>query len=83
MPTNIWKQINRFPKVHFMQGSPYKLQDLDKACIQKALAVVILSKHSDQDTNSTTMADADTIFIYKTIKSCNPNIRIITELSKF
>lgn len=81
MPTNIWKQINRFPKVHFMQGSPYKLQDLDKACIQKALAVVILSKHSDQDTNSTTMADADTIFIYKTIKSCNPNIRIITELT--
>lgn len=84
MPTHIWKQINRFPKIYFMQGSPQKLIDLDKACIQKALAVVILSKHTDQDSTSTTsMADADTIFIYKTIKSVNPNVRIITELSKY
>lgn len=29
------------------------------------------------------MVDADTIFIYKTVKTANPNIRIITELASF
>jgi len=81
MPTEIWKQINRFPKVYFMQGSPLKLSDLEKACIQKATAVVILSKHSDNDGNNSGMVDADTIFIYKTVKLLNPSIRIITELA--
>ena len=82
MPTEIWKQINRFPKVYFLQGSPLKLSDLDKACVQKAAAVVILSKHSENDdSNNTGMVDADTIFIYKTVKLLNPNIRIITELA--
>lgn len=81
MPTEIWKQINRFPKVYFMQGSPLKLSDLEKACIQKATAVVILSKHSDNEGNNSGMVDADTIFIYKTVKLLNPTIRIITELA--
>ena len=59
------------------------MTDLDKVCVQKALAVVILSKNSSEEKENTSMADADTIFIYKTIKSVNPNVRIITELSKY
>ena len=81
MPAEIWKQINRFPKVFFMRGSPLKISDLEKAFIQKASAVVILSKHSDNDTSTTGMVDADTIFIYKTVKLLKPHIRIITELA--
>ena len=82
MPTSIWKQINRFPKVYFMRGSPLKVEDLNRLSIHKALSVVILSKNPEQMNNSNaTMADADTIFIYKTIKSRNQNIRIITELA--
>lgn len=49
MPTEIWKTINRFPKVYFMQGSPLKLMDLERACIHKAQTVVILSKHNDHE----------------------------------
>ena len=42
IPTSIWKQINRFPKVYFIQGSPLKLTDLEKVHISKALAILIL-----------------------------------------
>lgn len=80
MPTEIWKQINRFPKVFFLQGSPLNPNDLERASIHSASAVVILSKHSENDLN-TSMVDADTIFIYKTVKLMNPSIRIITELA--
>lgn len=44
IPSEIWQQINHFPKVYFMQGSPLKLADLDKVRIQKASSVVILGK---------------------------------------
>lgn len=82
MPTSIWIQINRLPKVYFMQGSPLKLEDLNQLSIMKALSVVILSKNAEESQHTDgTMADADTIFIYKTIKSRNPSIRIITELA--
>ena len=84
MPANIWQQINRFPKVYFIQGNPLKPEDLDRVCLQSALALVILSKKSENDNSqTTTMVDADSIFIYKTVKSQNPNIRIITELGIF
>lgn len=63
-----------------MLGSPLKLQDLDRACITKANALVILQKNQE-DENISSMVDADTIFIYKTVKLLNPNINIITELA--
>jgi potassium large conductance calcium-activated channel subfamily M alpha protein 1 len=82
IPSEIWQQINHFPKVYFMQGSPLKLGDLDKARIQKASSVVILGKYKENDNNShSSQVDADTIFIYKTVKLLNPQIRIITELA--
>lgn len=74
-------QINKFPKVYYLQGSPLKWQDLEKACIAKAAALVILQKPNDQEDGISSIVDADTIFIYKTVKHLNPNINIITELA--
>lgn len=80
LPTSMAKQINKFPKVYFIQGSPLVQSDLERCCIQKALSLVILSKMNEQDITSS-MVDADTIFIYKTVRLLNPNIQIITELA--
>ena len=82
MPSHIWAQLSEFPKVYFIQGSPLKLGDLRRSGIKFAAAVIILSKTSDLDTNNVTnMVDADTIFIYKTVKLMNKGVRIITELA--
>ena len=82
IPVKIWKEINRFPKIYYLQGSPLKRGDLDRAGIDKAIAAIILSSSKEGDKNSF-MVDADTIFIYKTIKTSNPGVRIITELASF
>ncbi|CAD8066859.1 unnamed protein product [Paramecium sonneborni] len=81
IPTEIQLQINKFPKVYFQQGSPLNTDDLKKACIQKASALVILQKSADQEEGISNIVDADTIFIYKTVKLLNQNINIITELA--
>ncbi|CAK75823.1 unnamed protein product (macronuclear) [Paramecium tetraurelia] len=81
IPTEIQLQINKFPKVYFQQGSPLNTEDLKKACIQKASALVILQKSADQEDGLSNIVDADTIFIYKTVKLLNQNINIITELA--
>ena len=50
--------------------------------IKKASSVVILGKYKENDSSShSSQVDADTIFIYKTVKLLNPQIRIITELA--
>ncbi|KAL4487940.1 hypothetical protein ABPG72_022800 [Tetrahymena utriculariae] len=82
IPSELWNQINTFPKVYFMLGSPLKQEDLERACVKKALALVILSKPREKQINNSGMVDADTIFVYKTVKYMNPNIQIITELAQ-
>jgi len=82
LPAEIWEQINRFQRIYVMQGSALKPQDLEKAGIHKAIAVVILSRKRENDgTESEGMYDADTIFQYKTVRHTNPKVRIITELA--
>ena len=39
-----------------------------------------MSKPGEHDNNASSMVDADTIFIYKTVRLMNSNIKIITEL---
>jgi len=57
------------------------LGDLEKAKIQKASSVIILGKYKENDNNGMdSQVDAETIFVYKTVKLMNPQIRIITEL---
>lgn len=82
IPTSLWNQINKFPKVYYLQGSPTKINDLERACIHKALALVILSKQNETEGQQTGMVDADTIFLYRTVKLMNPTIQIITELAQ-
>jgi hypothetical protein len=82
IPSEIWKDIQYFPDVYYMQGSPIKSKDLHRACIKKAKAVIILSKNQNyHDDNHNEMVDADTIFIYKAIRNENRNVLIIADLA--
>ena len=79
IPSEIWKEIQYYPDIYFMQGNPIKSKDLHKAGIKKARAVIILSKPTT-DVDQVDMVDADTIFIYKAIKNETKNALIIAEL---
>ena len=79
IPSEIWKEIQYYPDIYYMQGNPVKSKDLHKAGIKKAKAVIILSK-STSDLEQSEMVDADTIFIYKAIKNETKSTMIIAEL---
>ena len=79
IPSEIWKEIEYYPDVYYMQGNPMKSRDLKKAGINKAKAVIILSKSSPNNEGSN-MVDMDTIFIYKAIQNETKSIMIIAEL---
>jgi hypothetical protein len=36
IPVEIWMEINRFPKIFYLKGSPLKTSDLERAGISKA-----------------------------------------------
>ena len=77
--SKIWKEIQYFPDIYYMQGNPIKSDDLKKAGVSKAQAVVILSKYN-QDNDSLEMMDSDSIFIYKAIKNESQKTLIIADL---
>ena len=79
IPSEIWKEIQYYPNIYFMQGNPIKSKDLQKARVKKAKAIIILSK-STTDVEQADMVDADTIFIYKAIKNETKSALIIAEL---
>lgn len=78
--TLIWKEINRFEEIYIIWGSALNPADLERAALNKAKAIVILSKTPEKNAEAK-MMDADAIFMYKTIKSVCPDIRIVTELA--
>lgn len=80
IPYEIWKDIEYYPDVYYLQGNPMKSKDLQKAGIKKAKAIIILSKSNSNNVNSSNMVDMDTIFIYKAIKNETKAIMIIAEL---
>ena len=80
IPSELWKEIQYFPDIYFMQGNPIKSEDLKKAGISKAEAVIILAKKS-VDIDQFDMIDANTIFIYKAIKNEVKNALIIADLT--
>ena len=45
IPSELWKEIQYFPDVYYMQGNAIKSKDLKKAGIPKAEAVIILSSN--------------------------------------
>ena len=77
--TDIWKEIQYYPDIYYMQGNPIKSEDLKKAGVSKAQAVVILSKYT-QDNELLEMMDANSIFIYKAIKNESSDTLIIADL---
>ena len=79
LSSEIWKDIQYFPDIYYMQANPIKSDDLKKARVSKAKAVVILSKYN-QENQLLEMVDADTIFIYKAIKNESSSILIIADL---
>ena len=79
IPNEIWKEIEYYPDVYYMQGNPMKSRDLQRAGIKRAKAVIILSRMSSSHEGST-MVDMDTIFIYKAIQNETKSIMIIAEL---
>ena len=80
IPNEIWKEIEYYPDVYYIQGNPMKSKDLQRAGIKKAKAVIILSKSNPNDESSSNMVDMDTIFIYKAIKNEIKGNIIIAEL---
>ncbi|KAL4473536.1 hypothetical protein ABPG74_022400 [Tetrahymena malaccensis] len=80
-PTKIWNDINRFPKIIFIKGSPLKHEDLMRANIQFADKAVIFSKEVTKEMNQVDeMLDSESIFIYKAIQKLNKNVQIMIEL---
>jgi len=42
--TFIWNEINRFEEVYLIKGSALNPADLEKVCVSKAKAIIILAK---------------------------------------
>lgn len=80
----IWESISRFPRILLINGSPLNKETLLKANVNYADKAVILGHDStlveDIDSKNDEMLDSETIFIYKTLKQCNKDLQIMTEL---
>ena len=80
MPKDLWDSISRFENIILINGSPLNIEDLLRANIEYADKAVILGNNNINKDYDKQMIDAETIFIYKAIKRCNPNIYIMAEL---
>ena len=80
IPVRVWQDINIFPKIYVVVGSPTEPADLNTCQIQKAYACIILNSSKDVDKTSF-MNDADTILAYQNVKQLNPSIKIATEIA--
>lgn len=71
----IQDSISRFKYIYLVHGSPLKQETLLKANIEFADKVVILGHDSTikADVNDE-MLDAESIYIYKSIKKCNSKV---------
>ena len=72
--------ISRFENIILIEGSPLSIEDLLRANIEYADKAVILGSNNINENYEKQMIDGETIFIYKAIKMCNPNIQIMSEL---
>ena len=81
--TYIWNELMRFEDIYLIRGSALQQGDLEKARVNKASAVIILSKSYEMSSSSMAhnSLDADAIFMYKTIDAHTKNPIIVTELA--
>ena len=93
LPSNLLKDLTRFDRIIYIQGSPLLPEDLFRANIMNAEKAVILSggdskmytnldspKSECENKYYEQNLDDETILIYKLLKKCNKNIQIMTEL---
>ena len=80
MSQELMDSISRFENIILIEGSPLSIEDLLRANIEYADKAVILGSNNINENYDKQMIDGETIFIYKAIKMCNPNIQIMTEL---
>ena len=80
MTQELWESISCFEKIILINGSPLSIENLLRANIEYADKAVILGSNNFNENYDKEMIDGETIFIYKAIKMCNPNIQIMTEL---
>lgn len=71
--------FGKFPKIFYIQGSPFKEKDLDRASIKNASKAVIFGATQSNKSQNVT-EDTENLFIYKAIKKCNPKLQIIIEI---
>lgn len=83
----LWNQISVFPNLIYVRGSPLVNEDLIRAGIKHAKKAVIMDSGKNNstdiprvDNSNDRMTDAESIFIYKAIKKCNPGLQIMIEL---
>lgn len=72
--------LGKFPKIIFIQGSPFKDKALFRAKIQVASKAVIFGTSQSPGKSRNTDEDTESLFIYKAIKKCNPQLQIIIEM---
>ena len=78
---SLWEKLSGFSKFLIIFGSALNIDDLKRANISYASkAVIIGDDPSIKKTMKCSMQDAQTIFMYKLIKKCNPDITVILEL---
>jgi potassium large conductance calcium-activated channel subfamily M alpha protein 1 len=78
----IWDEINKFEEIYTIRGSALNPQDLEKAMVSKAKAVIILAKsYENSTTQGQNLLDADAIFMYKTIEANYKSIVTVTEMA--
>jgi hypothetical protein len=79
----IWSEINRFEEIYLIRGSALNPSDLERVRVNKAKAIIILSKSYDYTRGqmAQNILDADAIFMYKTIEANYKNVVIVTELA--
>ena len=80
MTQELWESISCFEDIILIDGSPINIEDLLRANIEYADKAVILGTNNLNENYDKQMIDGETIFIYKAIKMCNPNIQVMTEL---
>ena len=80
MTQELWESILVFENIILIDGSPLNMEDLLRANIEYADKAVILGNNNLNENYDKQMIDGETIFIYKAVKMCNPNIQVMTEL---
>ena len=74
--------ISWFPLVYWMKGNIDSLDDLIRAAVPLAEAVVVVNKEASNSAEEDHLADCNTIVAVQTMFKLFPQARIITELSQ-